>query len=89
MLCLYIISIQNLFLQVFLRGRKHQLDSIELVDLGSTRIIVDGHNIRRRELMADLLDNALANDVVWQAGKRLCTDDIACTLVDQLEHLSG
>ena len=32
--------------------------------------------------LAKLLDNTLADNVVWQASKRLCTDDIRHAGVD-------
>ena len=69
--------------QVLLRGSQHQLDTIQLVDLRSAGIIVDGHNIGTRVGTADFLDDTLAYDVVRQAGKWLGADNIVDALVDQ------
>lgn len=78
-----------LFVQVFLRGGQHQLDTVKLVDLAGTGIIVDCYDICLRVLVADLFDDALTYDMVRQAGKRLGTYDVFRATVDQLHHLSG
>ena len=52
-----------LLLQVFIRSRKHQLNTIELVNLRSARIVVNRHNIRLRILLADRLNNTLADNM--------------------------
>ncbi len=39
--------------------------------------------------VAQLFDDALAHDVVGEAGEGLGADDIGHALVDELEHLAG
>ena len=58
-------------MQVLLGGGQHQLDPVELVDLGSARIVVDGRYIGLGIEPADLLDDALAHDVVGEAAEGL------------------
>ena len=77
-----------LLLQVLIRSRKHQLNTIELVDLRSARIVVNRHNIRLRILLADCLNNTLADNMVRQARERLDADDIVNIAVDQLDRKS-
>ena len=40
-------------------------------------------------MLSQLLDNALAYDMVWQAAKGLCTYDVIDAAVDQLDHFTG
>ena len=77
------------FAQVFDSGREHQLDTVQLVYLAGTRIIVNGYNIGFRILAAQLFDNALTYHMVWQTAKRLGTYDIWHAGMDQLQHLAG
>ena len=79
----------NLCFQILLRCRKHQLNTVQLIYLTCTWIIVDSRNIRLWILTADLLDNTLTHNVVWQAGKWLDTNDIRHSIVDQLHHFTG
>ena len=77
------------FLQIFLCGRKHQLDTVKLVDLARTGVIVDRYDVGERILSAQLLDHALADYVIWQAGEWLCADNVIDAGMDELKHLSG
>ena len=52
-------------IQILARGREHELDAVELVDLGSARVIVHGDDIGLGIGAAQGLDDALADDVVW------------------------
>ena len=75
--------------QVFVGGTEHQLDTVQLVYLRSARIIVNGHNISLRVIRPDMLDNALSDDVIRQAAKRLDADNVHDAAVDQIHHLAG
>ena len=66
-----------LFLKLFLSRRKHQLNTVQLVQFRSTRIIIDSHDIGIRMIMSDSLYNSLTEyscaitPQVRQAGNRL------------------
>ena len=66
-----------LLLKFFLCRRKHQLNTVQLVYLRSTRIIIDSHDIGIRMIMSDSLYNSLTEyscaitPQVRQAGNRL------------------
>ena len=75
--------------QVLLGGSQHQFDPVELVDLGSTRIVVDGRYIGLGIEPADLLDDALAHDVVGEAAEGLDADDVGNAALYKLHHLAG
>ena len=66
-----------LFLKLLLGRRKHQLNTVQLVHLRSTRIIIDSHDIGIRMIMSDSLYNSLTEyscaitPQVRQAGNRL------------------
>lgn len=77
------------FVHIFLCGRQHQLQAVELIYFAGTRIVIDGYDIGQRIAVAQLFDHAFAYDMVWKAGKWLDTYDIVCTAVDQLQHFSG
>lgn len=77
------------FIQIFIGGRQHQLDPVELIDFTCARIIVDGDNVGVRIASAEFFDDTLSDDMVRQAGKWLCADDVRSTAVNQFEHLSG
>ena len=62
--------------QILLGGGEHELDSVELVDFAGTGIVVDGHNVCVRILVADFLNDTLAYDMVRKACKRLCADAV-------------
>ena len=66
--------------------RKHELYSVDLVYLGSAGVEVHGYDIALRVLSAQLSDNALAGNVVRQAGKRLYAHDVRNSLADELQH---
>ena len=71
-------------IQIFYGGGKHQFDSVQLVDLAGTRIVIDGHDIGTRIAVTQFLDDTLAVHMVRQAGERLRADDVRCSGVDQL-----
>ena len=72
-----------------MRSADHELDPVELVCFGSAGIIVDRDDVRIRILAAELLDHALAGNMVRQASKRLRADDIRNAVLDKLYHLCG
>ena len=76
------------FFQIFLRCGKHQFDSVDLVNFAGSRIVVNGHDVCLREGMSQFFDNTLSNHMVWKAGKRLGTNDVWRSAVDQLDHLT-
>ena len=75
--------------QILMRSRQHQLDSIQLVYLAGARIVVNGHDVRLRVLVAEFFDNTLTYHVVWQAGKRLQTKYVFDSAVYEIHHLAG
>lgn len=77
------------FLQILLCGREHQLDAVQLVDLRGAGIVVDRDDVRERVLVPELLDDALSDNVVRQAGERLRADDVVDARVQELEHFAG
>ena len=90
-ICLYAVcrNVQTGGLFQLLVGRcQHQLNTVDLVNLGCPRIVVDCHNVSIRISLTKMLDNTLADNVVWQTGKWLCTDNICGTAVDQLDHFT-
>ena len=59
------LRVGGLGVQIFARGREHELDTVELVDLGCAGVIVHGDDIGLGIGAAQGLDDALADDVVW------------------------
>ena len=53
-----------LFLKLLLCRRKHQFNTVQLVHLRSTRIIIDSHDIGIRMIMSDSLYNSLTHNMV-------------------------
>ena len=53
-----------LLLKLLLCRRKHQLNTVQLVHLRSTRIIIDSHDIGIRMIMSDSLYNSLTHNMV-------------------------
>ena len=53
-----------LFLKLLLCRRKHQLNTVQLVHLRSTRIIIDCHDIGIRMIMSDSFYNSLTYNMV-------------------------
>ena len=72
---------------VLLGHADHELDAVELVDLGCTGVIVHCDDVALGVLAAQLLDHGLAHHVVGQAREGLRADDVGRTMVDQVEHL--
>ena len=70
-------------------GGQHQLDSVQLVHLAGAGVIVYGDDVGAGILPAQLLDDALAHDVVGQAAEGLGADDILHAGVNQFQHLAG
>ena len=77
-------SVLHIFLQILICRGQHQLDTVQLVYLAGTRIVVDRYDIGSRITVTQLLDDTFSDNVVWQAGKRLCADDVRGSGVDQL-----
>ena len=73
------------FSMFFYSSGKHKLDSVQLIYLAGARVVVNSNNICFRMPAADLLDHALAYNVVWQAAKGLNTHDVRYAAVDQLQ----
>ena len=69
-------------------GCQHQLDSVELIDFRGARIVVDRNNVGLRVAVTQCAEHALSNDVVGQACKWLCTDDVRASVFDHVDHLS-
>ena len=53
-----------LFLKLLLCCRKHQFNTVQLVYLRSTRIIINSHDIGIRMIMSDSLYNSLTHNMV-------------------------
>ena len=70
-----------------LGGGDHQLDTIELVRLGGTRIVIDGDDVGFRMQATDLAEHAAAGHMVGQAGERLRADHVRATLFDEFQNL--
>ena len=83
------VFLRLLLLQILHRRRQHQLDTIQLVYFAGTGIVVDSHDVGVGIAMANFFDHTFTYDMVWQAGKRLDTNDILGTAVNQLHHLTG
>ena len=77
------------FIEVFNSRRKHQLDSVQLIDFAGTGIVIHRDNVGFGEAVAQFLDDTLADNMVRQAGERLCADNVVRAAVDQLDHLAG
>ena len=77
-----------LFIHILVRSGKHELDSVYLIDLRCTRIIVDCHDVCLRICLTQMLDNTLAHDVVWKTCKWLCAHDVRSTALYELYHLT-
>ena len=75
--------------EIFLSGRQHKLDTVQLVDLTGSGVVIDGNDIRHGIFMAQLLDHAFSDNVVRQTAEGLDTDNVIDTTVDQLQHFSG
>ena len=52
--------------QIFICACQHQLDTVQLVDLTCTGIIVNRNHVGHGVLLAQLLDDTLANNMVRQ-----------------------
>lgn len=81
-------SIQRVFLksgsmfQVFYSSGKHQFDTVQLINLACTRVIINGYNVGFRVSPSDFFDDTFAHNVVWQASKRLDADNVGNVSVD-------
>jgi len=72
--------------QIFICACQHQLDTVQLVDLTCTGVIVNRNHVGHGVLLAQLLDDTLANNMVRQTTEGLCADDIRHTAVNQFNH---
>ena len=77
-----------LFIHILVRSGKHELDSVYLIDLRCTRIIVDSHDVCLRICFTQMLDNTLAYDMVRQTCKWLSAHDVRGTALYELDHLA-
>ena len=68
-------------------GCQHQLDSVELIDFRGARVVVDRDNVCLRVTVTQRAEHALSNDVVRQACKWLCADDIRASMFNHVDHL--
>lgn len=64
-----LLSFAGLMIQVFMGSSQHQLDPVQLVYLAGSGIIVHGNDVGFRMLAAQLLDDALSNDMVGRQPK--------------------
>ena len=62
--------------QLFAGNGQHQLDAVLLIDAGGAGVVVHGGDVRVRVQGADLIDHALAHDVVGQTAEGLGADDV-------------
>ena len=67
---------------------EHEFDAVQLVDLGGAGVVVYGYDVGLGVALAQKLDNALAYNVVGQAGKWLNAHDVGCACFDKLNHFS-
>ena len=74
-------------LEVLLRHADHQLDAVQLVDLGRAGVVVDRHDVALVVHLAQALDDGLAHHVVRQARKRRAHDDVRRAVLDEVAHL--
>ena len=72
---------------VFLGHADHELNAVELVDLGRAGVVVHRDDVALGMLTAQLLDHGLAHHVIGQARKGLRADDVGRTVINQVEHL--
>ena len=61
----------------------HELDAVQLVNVGCARVEVDGDDIRLRAELTHRLHHAFAGYVIRQTGERLQTRDILDAVFDQ------
>ncbi len=66
----------DIFFQIFVCRGEHQLDSVKLVDLAGTWIIVDSYDIGFRMKSPEFLNDFLSDYMIRQTGKRLGADDV-------------
>ena len=72
---------------VLLGHADHELNAVELVDLGRAGVVVHRNDVALGMLAAQLLDHGLAHHVIGQAREGLRADDVGRTVVNQIEHL--
>lgn len=77
----------KLFLEFLFADSKHQLDTVLLIYLRRTRIIVDGNDIGIRSDFFNLSDCALTVDMIRQTTERLCAYDILIACIGKFNHL--
>ncbi len=59
------------FIEFFDSCRKHQLDSVHLIDFAGAWIVIHRDNVGFGEAAAQYLDDTFADNVVRQAGEWL------------------
>lgn len=71
-----------LFCKIFLGSGKHQFNAVELIDFAGAGIVVDCHDVGAGKMPAQLFDDTLPDDMVWQAAEGLGADNIVYAAVD-------
>ena len=79
----------DIFFQIFVCRGEHQLDSVKLVDLAGTWIIVDSYDIGFRMKSPEFLNDSLSDYMIRQTGKRLGADDVPGSILNEFQHLPG
>ena len=85
--CFTQVAADTYLLHLLCRSCQHELDTVQLVYFGSTRVVVDGHDVTFRMAATKFLDNALTYHMVRQTGKRLGADNVRYAGMDELNHL--
>ena len=67
----------------------HQLDTVDLVNVGCAGVVVYGYDVGSREPLAYGLHHALARHVVRQTCEGLETCDVGSAGFDEVDHLAG
>ena len=68
---------------------KHELDSVFLIDLCCTGVVIDGNNICLWVSLLDGTGHTLCHNVIRQAAERLGADDVFNAMFNQHCHFSG
>ena len=77
-----------LFFHIFVGGSEHKLDSVKLIYLAGTGIVVDGHDVGTGEVFTKLLDNAFTYNVVGKTSEGLGTNNVLRAVMDKLYHFA-
>ena len=72
--------------ELFPRDGQHQLDPVFLINLGCTRVVVNGDDVRQRVELLDGVHDAFPADVVGQTAERLHANDVGASAGNELHH---